>query len=483
MARRLCISVRFLTCRYHGEEWPPSPARLFQALVAGANIGCRALNWGSSRKTLKWLEEMSPPEIIASAAPSGLSYKTYTPNNDTDSSKVLSLIRTGMSAPDAIRREGLLAPKIFRPRLTDGDDFSVHYLWQLPDDHDAVEHEQHICAMARNVVALGWGIDVVVVDGQIVNSQTLPSGRHYIPVRERTALSLKCPTQGFLADLEQAYSKFKTRYARQGAVDTDTRPRNYQVVSYRVAGEIPGCMCVTFDLRDLNANWRSFQWQEGMVVSAWLRHAVTERFKKEGWDENRIAAYVSGHTAKGEENERLSYVPLPSIGHDHSDGKHRRVLVALPFGDDGASLPIIERMDGEELLSLQGESKAWLSKSLRGDKMLERYLGIEKEWMSVTPIVLHGMDFDAGCFRPRKAEKLILQAFEKSGYKPDAIEEFSYQPAPFWRGPGAARQSVVPKHLEHWPRYHIRVVFKNPVTGPVLAGIGRHYGIGLFATR
>lgn len=30
----LCISVTFLTGRYHGEEWPPSPARLFQALVA-----------------------------------------------------------------------------------------------------------------------------------------------------------------------------------------------------------------------------------------------------------------------------------------------------------------------------------------------------------------------------------------------------------------------------------------------------------------
>jgi hypothetical protein len=24
----LCISVTFLTGRYHGEEWPPSPAQL-----------------------------------------------------------------------------------------------------------------------------------------------------------------------------------------------------------------------------------------------------------------------------------------------------------------------------------------------------------------------------------------------------------------------------------------------------------------------
>ena len=32
------------------------------------------------------------------------------------------------------------------------------------------------------------------------------------------------------------------------------------------------------------------------------------------------------------------------------------------------------------------------------------------------------------------------------------------------------------------PRYHIAVHFRDLVTGPVLAGIGRHYGVGLFAS-
>ena len=111
MARRLCISVKFLAQRYHGEEWPPSPARLFQAFVAGANTGCRVLDGSSSHEALKWFEELSPPEIIASDATAGSSYRAYTPNNDTDSSEVVALVGKGWSVPDAIRRKGLLAPK------------------------------------------------------------------------------------------------------------------------------------------------------------------------------------------------------------------------------------------------------------------------------------------------------------------------------------------------------------------------------------
>ena len=40
MPRILLLSVHFHEGRYHGRpEWPPSPARLFQALVAGAASG------------------------------------------------------------------------------------------------------------------------------------------------------------------------------------------------------------------------------------------------------------------------------------------------------------------------------------------------------------------------------------------------------------------------------------------------------------
>ena len=59
----VCISVTFLTGRYHGEEWPPSPARLFQALVA-AVMTCGYQEFEPSiDPALRWLEEQPAPRI------------------------------------------------------------------------------------------------------------------------------------------------------------------------------------------------------------------------------------------------------------------------------------------------------------------------------------------------------------------------------------------------------------------------------------
>lgn len=485
MSRQLHITVRFLAGRYHGEEWPPSPARLFQALVAGATAGCRVLDWSTACAALTWLEGLEPPDIVASEAPRGFAYKAFAPNNDSDAGNVIALVGGGIPLPDAMRHEAMLTQKVFRPRLlTDADEAVVHYLWRLPegDAPGGEAYARQMCVLARNLLALGWGIDVAVGDGQIVSSHdALPTGRNFIPAWDSAAsISLKCPAPGFLADIERAYKAFRRRMTGQ-AVDTDTRPRGYRSVPYRVVGDVPNRLFITFELRDKKGGWQAFRWQDGMLVAAWLRHATSQRFQIEGWDTARIDTYISGHQEKGQEPQRLSYVPLPSIGHEYADGRHRRVLVVLPFGDNGEARSVLNRMAGDELVSLKGESMAWLARG-QSDGVLGRYIAESVEWLSVTPVILHGLDCDGGRFRPRKAEKLILQAFGESGYDIGAIEEFSYQPAPFWRGAGAARQAQVPKHLGRWPRYHVRVVFKNAVRGPVLVGIGRHYGLGIFAT-
>jgi CRISPR-associated protein Csb2 len=84
MSQFLLLSVRFHDGRYHGEpEWPPAPARLFQALVAGAAKG-RRLSEGD-RTALAWLETLSPPVIAAPAMRSGRRITNYVPNNDLDS--------------------------------------------------------------------------------------------------------------------------------------------------------------------------------------------------------------------------------------------------------------------------------------------------------------------------------------------------------------------------------------------------------------
>src|SRR5947209_4147283 len=86
----LCISTRFLSSTYHGRidagepEWPPSPLRLFQSLVAvAANGGGCALPSGVDI-ALRWLERQRPPTIIAPPAVRGAGHRLSVPNNAMD---------------------------------------------------------------------------------------------------------------------------------------------------------------------------------------------------------------------------------------------------------------------------------------------------------------------------------------------------------------------------------------------------------------
>ena len=88
MSEHLCITVRFLDGTFHGRadrgepEWPPSPLRLFQALVAAA-AALRNEPGGlqSASPALRWLETQAPPTIIAPSGRIGEKYRTYVPDN------------------------------------------------------------------------------------------------------------------------------------------------------------------------------------------------------------------------------------------------------------------------------------------------------------------------------------------------------------------------------------------------------------------
>src|SRR5690606_35650362 len=92
MADYLCFSVTLLNKRFHGRteggvpEWPPSPLRMLQALVA-ASAGRwnerSELNHAAS--ALRWLEALPPPRIVAMASRlSTKPYRLYVPDNVTD---------------------------------------------------------------------------------------------------------------------------------------------------------------------------------------------------------------------------------------------------------------------------------------------------------------------------------------------------------------------------------------------------------------
>ncbi len=163
-------------------------------------------------------------------------------------------------------------------------------------------------------------------------------------------------------------------------------------------------------------------------------------------------------------------------------GEHRRALVLL---DPTHGLAIAETLswalDGAWLTDAGGQRRARLEHVQDLEGVFELYTGRARTWLTATPLVMHGRDHLRGKLAPRKIAKLVVQALEGSGIPGEVLDDLWFQPAPLWPGAGGARNYRVPAHLASWPRYHVGIRFRLPVSGPLVLGIGRHYGLGLFA--
>lgn len=228
-------------------------------------------------------------------------------------------------------------------------------------------------------------------------------------------------------------------------------------------------------------------WAMSIQVAAWMRHAVAKALRQERYSPDFINSYVLGH-GNGH-GRHLSFVPVPSIGFRHTDGLIRRVIVLEPAGADGEITQLLQLKLASAILHRLVENGNGPRKTApvcqlfqpRNDSVLPYYTRLSSVWHSVTPVVLHGYNSVRGKFSQKKTELLLHQAFEKSGYPRQAISKLFFQPAPLWEGTDGALSIRVPEHLKKWPRYHVSVRFTQPVAGPLVVGIGKHYGIGLFA--
>ncbi|HBY64492.1 MAG TPA: type I-U CRISPR-associated protein Cas5/Cas6 [Solibacterales bacterium] len=480
MALGICISATFLSGRYHGEEWPPSPVRLFRALVAGAKNGGYREHWGEVANALEWLERLDAPLILAkrplAARPK---YMLAVPNNDMD-----SVARDWSAGRDADPAK-LRTMKLVHPRLLEGDGPHVKYFWTLNGLGLPEKEIGGLRRAAHCVHALGWGVDMAFANLDLPEEWDKGGYEEWRPAGERKGMRLEIPASGSLQDLESTYERYLRRASGVG-VDTDTRPSVYRYSSYvrPMGDERP---LLTLALRSVDGELPlSRGWHAAMEVAAWLRHACGEVLKGERRFRDDVDSFVLGHgEGMDEANYRLSFVPLPSIGHAHADGRIRRVLIVEPMQSSGEAVEVLGLKLAGRLLTRDGDRAEVASLDILTDrKVLGFYLrdnNPARTWRSVTPVVLHGYNAIRGQISLLKTEKLLLRAFEMAGYDKSLIAGLAFQPAPLWAGTGAARAVRVPKHLDGYPRYHVEVTFKEPVQGPVMAGLGRHCGVGVFA--
>jgi CRISPR-associated protein Csb2 len=520
MTPHLCLSVTYLDQAFHGRrdggqpEWPPSPLRLFQALVAAA-----AARWGErqqldyARPALRWLEAQPPPVIVCPPAQPGSAYRLSVPNNAMDLvGRAWSRGNTAGSgdANPATHR----AMKTVRPtQMLRGD--AVHFLWELPDPvpEDVCGYVEVLSAAARSLVALGWGVDLVAGYGRVATAKEaaeLP-GERWQPSAP-AAEGLRVPTPGTLDALVSRQKAFLHRLGGDGLTPVAALTA-FAVVGYRTATSPPHRPFAAFELWQPadklatlpagKSRFRPFDPLRGAVrVAAMVRHAADEAARATGWPAERISEYVHGHGPGGPargapDTPRFAYLPLPSVeerprkekGRTTVVSAIRRVLVVEPPGGTGERVAWARRaLSGRELTDGHtGRPAALLSLIPGSDPRVRHYLGGatgSPTWSTVTPVVLPGHD-DHGS---PKAERLLRKAIQQAGLSATLAEnaELEWRNVGFLPGVDLALRYEPPAHINAYTRYHVRVRWRGAagepvaVRGPIVIGAGRYCGFGVF---
>lgn len=473
MSDYLCVRATLLASRYHPGDWPPSPARLLRALLAGGMTGNHRTDWERSKSALLWLESQPPPQIIAAPALQEPRFRLAVPNNDLDVAARKWLERKPF---DAAKLKTL---KTISPTRIPGPGPHLHYLWNLRTDAPVPE----VTNLTHALHTLGWGIDMAFADAAILSESQARSipGDRYLPADVGELWEI--PVPGFLEDQLATFARQSRRVSPRTLVP-NVHPSVYALQPYRRDGMTLRPWAVfRLDHPGKDGQFLAYPWHDAAKIAARMRHAAAVALQgEEDWTAERIARYVQGHDGENPAM-RLSFLPLPSIGAAHTDGMIRRVAVVEPLGvATGALPPLQQKLEGEELTPLHpSETICRLQRPRRDDPVLRLYRSPSPLWRSVTPVILHGYNSNRGRISLSKTEKLLLYAFEQAGFPARLIRRLTFQPAPLWPGVGSVFDLFVPQHLAGYPRYHVSVEFTESVGGPILAGLGRHYGLGLFA--
>lgn len=502
MDRILLLSICFHEGRYHGTgAWPPAPARLFQALVAGAAYGER-LDPGA-RDALLWLEGCTAPVIAAPAARMGQALDVYMPNNDLDAKQ------------GDVRRVGEIrsAIKRMRPRLFDAS-IPLWYAWTFEDTEEGQRHADVACRLADRLYQLGRGVDMAWATAEVLDPVQLQDrlqnypGAIHSPSPTGSGMTLDCPAPGSLQSLEHRFNALRARFQVQSGGKTlfsqAPKPR-FSQVGYDCAVER-----FLFDIRKLEGDFAAWPLARAAELVRILRGAqATESLPATGVFGRLVAALPDKATllqrvligrgaTESDKAQRVRLVPLPSIGYQHADRAIRRVLVEVPpdcpiaagdiaWGFSGLVVDpgIVEADTGE----ITGASTL-VAASDQG--MLQHYGAapdvMARFWSTVTPIAV---PFEAAGQKSRMpaADRLTIeanairhihQALRHAGVSRRAVS-IQVQREPF-DAKGAPAAAFAGGHRFNPDRlWHVALQFAEPVAGPLLIGDGRYFGLGLCA--
>lgn len=502
MQRALLVTVRLYEGRYHGlddryaAEWPPAPARLFQALLAGAARGAAVPT--PAEAALDWLQTLPPPVIAAPRGTSGQVHLRYVPNNDLDAELAKS---AGGRYEDAVARTRV--GKRIRPTLFDAT-APILYCWPVSGVEDG--RAPGLRTLADGLYQLGRGVDMAWAEATLVDAEEAErrilaqAGVVYRPTEGANASHhLLCPQPGLRESLTARSEGLRLRFQAAGTARKPVRafvqppkPR-LQRVAYDAEPHR-----FTFELRrpDSRAGYADWRLDRATELVEGARDRAAERLGAAAPDlADSVERYLIGRDAgAADKASRVRIVPIPSVGHEHVDRSIRRLQVRVPqtcplapddvawafsqvvwSDDDGVILRQLHRVDG--------------------DRMTERFQSRDRRWRSVTPLALptarrRRIDPDrraeeAKGGAERRAEEAravaaVHQALRHAGVAVP-VARVGVQREPFDRQGSRAEDFAPGTRFAKETLWHASISFAERVKGPLLLGDGRFVGLGLMA--
>ena len=312
------IEVTFTVGHFHGEEWPPSPARLFQALVAASHHGAHGLIHQAVRdEALRWLEHQEPPSIVVPEAVHQREHlMNYVPNNDD-----------GFGVDPHVRAEKSMGGWVFPPSSP------VTYQWQIGADANATKQADVIAAMSSLIAYVGRTVDLAYARGRFLDAELSANavGRKRWQPTERAGGRWLAPSAGFLELLDR---RFPRSVSAEPPDFTNTRQVSYEPEDVlRLGAPVAVFEMLRMDGRKLGFDPRDLRQPAGMVRNAMLRWADATPGIRAHFPADQLARFLQGHkSAAGRERSEgghFAVVPLPSVNPPSftADGWLRRVAV------------------------------------------------------------------------------------------------------------------------------------------------------------
>lgn len=437
-------------------DWPPNPARLFSALVAGDGTGARCQVTDGSELML--LERARPPRIYASPRAEVLQSpisSRYAVENEQAAGSVQEY--PGRKSL-AVRPGTRLAPRLA----------SIAYVW---DDVEPTDRE--FGGLELRAARVGYlGCSDTPVRTRVGTELPLAFERDLLwEPDEAGQTALPVPFSGLLGILDDMYERFR------GGEPV----RRSWFPSRRVAYRGPR------ERRWASPAWSGVEWLRFDHAIAG-RHIlrVTETLKAAILDLHErhvgtVPPILHGHGFEGTGCYHLAHwLALPEAGHEHARGRLHGAAIALPrdaprevvAGIREALFHLRELvLPGRPPLAVgrhAGEERPWSSNP-------RRWQGPARRWVSVSPVVHErrakgGLDIEEVSRWCRHAgiDALVL-AFRTSG-SPMLPGALTLRGLEVFRRPEGRR-----------PFSHLEILFAEPVRGPLALGRARQFGVGLMA--